>query len=118
MVQLYLPKFRMDGEYDLNQTLAKMGMPDAFNPMKADFSGMSSADKFCIDHVIHKTFIAADEVGTEAAAVTAVTMTLSAVMGGPRPQPVVFRADHPFLFVLRHNTSGAILFMGRVAEPK
>ena len=115
-VELSLPKFRIEGEFDLNDTLSKMGMPDAFNPQTADFSGITSPDKLSIDHVIHKTFIAVDEAGTEAAAVTAVTMSLMAMR--PEPNPVVFRADHPFLFVLRHRATGAILFMGRVAEPK
>jgi serpin B len=117
-VHIFLPKFKIEGEYELSATLAKLGMPDAFKPQKADFSNMTSADKFCIDQVIHKTYIDLDETGTEAAAVTAVTMRMSAVFGGSSTKPVLFRADHPFVFVLRHRNTGAILFMGRVADPK
>ncbi len=116
-VQIFLPKFRMEGEYELNGPLAKLGMTDAFNSQTADFSGITSATKLCIDRVIHKTFIAVDEAGTEAAAVTSMTMRATAVMAPRHIQPAVFRADHPFLFVLRHRSTGAILFMGRVTNP-
>jgi serpin B len=118
VVQLSLPKFRIEGEFDLKDTLGKMGMTDAFDPNTADFSGITTPDRLSIDHVIHKTFIAVDEEGTEAAAVTSVTMGVMAMRPGALPEPVIFRADHPFLFVLRHSNTGAILFMGRVVEPK
>jgi serpin B len=115
--QVYLPKFKIEGEYQLVGQLAKLGMTDAFNS-SADFSGMTSAEKLCINTVIHKTYIAVDEAGTEAAAVTAIGVTAMAMMQHPHPQPVIFRADHPFLFMLRHHPTGAILFLGRISNPK
>jgi serpin B len=117
MVRLQLPKFKIEGQFELSGLLTGLGMGDAFDPQKADFSSMSSS-KFCIDQVIHKTFIDLNEAGTEAAAVTAVTMRMTAMFPGHRVEPVVFTADHPFVFVLRHRGSGAILFMGRMADPR
>jgi serpin B len=117
-VQVFLPKFRTVGEYELNQPLAKLGMTDAFNAQAADFSGITSAVKLCIDRVIHKTFISVDETGTEAAAITSVTMRMTAVLAPRHQQPTIFRADHPFVYLLRHRPTGAILFIGRVTNPK
>jgi serpin B len=88
-------------------------MPDAFDGNRADFSQMSEVDLF-ISLVLHKAFVAVDEEGTEAAAATAVLMTLA---GAPPRETIEFRADHPFLFFIRHRDTGAILFMGRVVDP-
>jgi len=110
-VFLVLPKFKMTFELDLRDALASMGMADAFDEKAADFSGMAKmndGERIYISAVIHKTFVDVNERGTEAAAVTAVR-ALSA--------PPVFRADHPFLFLIRHNASGSILFFGRVIDP-
>ncbi len=90
-------------------------MTDAFNPKTADFSGISSNPLY-ISWVYHKAFINVDEVGTEAAAATAVGMTPTCV-GAYLPPPVVFNADHPFLFLIRDTQSGSVLFMGQVADP-
>ncbi|MCK4626665.1 MAG: serpin family protein, partial [Phycisphaerae bacterium] len=115
-VQLTLPKFKFTSQFSLPETLKKMGMTDAFSEAAADFSGMTTADKLFISDVIHKAFVAVDEEGTEAAAATAVIMALEAA---PRPkQPKVFKADHPFVFMIRHRATGSILFMGRVMNPK
>jgi serpin B len=115
-VSLTMPRFKFTSELSLAQSLKTMGMPDAFDPNKADFSGMSDAEKLFISAVLHKALVAVDEEGTEAAAATAVVMALTAA---PMPQePKVFKADHPFVFLIRHNSTGAILFMGRLANPR
>ena len=115
-VAVAMPKFEFTSEFNFNKTLAAMGMPDAFDPDQADFSGITKAEKLFISAVLHKAFVAVDEKGTEAAAATAVIMA-----GGAAPapaEPKVFTADHPFIFLIRHRQTRAILFMGRVANPK
>ena len=115
-VILTFPKVKMDAQFELAQTLAAMGMSDAFNPDNADFSGMDGARDLFISHVIHKAFVAIDERGTEAAAATAVLMELTAA---PAPtEPVEFKADHPFIFLIRDKQTGSILFLGRVLDPR
>ena len=111
-VRLFLPKFTITSEFSLKHTLAAMGMPDAFTA-KADFSGMTGKKDLYINAVVHKAFIDVNEEGTEAAAATAVTMQLLSY-SSPPPE---FRADHPFLFLIRHNPSGSILFLGRLVAP-
>ena len=96
-----------------------MGIPRAFDPNAADFSGMTGNHELFISAVIHKAFIDVNEKGTEAAAATAVVMEHATAMP-PRfrpPTTPVFRADHPFVFLIRDNRSGGILFMGRVTDP-
>ena len=116
LVDLSLPKFTFTSEFQLSNPLQEMGMADAFNPQKADFSGIAQAtEKLFISEVLHKAFVAVDEKGTEAAAATAVVMVGT---GLPKPEePVTFRADHPFLFLIRHNQTRSILFLGRVINP-
>jgi len=109
-----IPKFKMTSQFSLASVLKSMGMADAFNPGKADFSGMNGKTDLFISAVIHKAYVDVNEEGTEAAAATAVTMRLTSV--GPSQIPV-FRADHPFLFLIRDNHSGSILFIGRVTDP-
>jgi serine protease inhibitor len=91
-----------------------MGMTDAFLE-KADFSGMNGKRDLFISEVIHKAFVDVNEEGTEAAAATAVVVRTTAI--GPKEIPV-FRADHPFLFLIRDNDSGSLLFIGRMMNPK
>lgn len=110
-VDVYLPKFTFTSDFQLNDTLEQMGMRHAFTP-EADFSGITAGSGIYISHVVHKAFVGVDEKGTEAAAATAVVATRST--GGPG---VEFRADHPFLMVLRDKITGSILFMGRVVDP-
>ena len=112
-VVVYLPKFTMTSEFGLGEVLQSMGMTDAFAFDNADFSGMNGGRDLFISAVIHKAFVDVNEEGTEAAAATGVVMGVTSVP----PPPPVFRADHPFLFVIRHNETGAILFMGRVMDP-
>jgi serpin B len=112
-----LPKFQMTCAFNLKKVLKALGMTDAFDVRRADFSGMTPdpAGLFISD-VIHKAFMDVNEEGTEAAAATAVVMTLGTAA---RPGPVpVFRADHPFVFLIRDKTSGSILFIGRVLDPR
>ncbi len=112
----YMPKFKLEAEYRLGETLSKMGMPIAFSNA-ADFSGMDGTTSLKIGDVIHKAFVDVNEEGTEAAAATAVIM-VGKGLGGFSEEPIIFRADHPFIFIIQHNKTGAILFMGRVYEPK
>lgn len=120
-VIVFLPKFTMTwGTRDIKGVLSALGIREAFEAKKADFSGMDGAkppsdEAFFIGAVFHKAFVDVNEEGTEAAAA-------SAVVAGPGglaepPELPVFRADHPFLFVIRDNATGAILFMGRLVHP-
>ncbi|UCF44537.1 MAG: serpin family protein [Planctomycetota bacterium] len=109
-----IPKFKMTSEFELAEVLMSMGMTDAFSG-SADFSGMNGKRDLFISLVIHKAYVDVNEEGTEAAAATAVIINVTAVR--PEPTPV-FRADHPFVFVIRDNQSGSILFIGRVMNPK
>jgi serpin B len=114
-VDLALPRFRVEAGFELEKVLSAMGMPLAFT-RSADFSGIDGKRELFISAVIHKAFVDVNEEGTEAAAATAVVIARpSAVV---RPEPAVeFRADHPFAFLIRHNRSGSILFLGRVVNP-
>jgi len=113
-VAVSLPKVETTCTFELKPTLSAMGMSDAFLWPAADFSGMTGGRDLFISAVIHKAFVRVDEKGTEAAAATAVVMTL----GMAPMQPVVFNADHPFLFLLRDKRTGSILFIGRVMDPR
>ena len=112
-VAVYLPRFKMTARFEMSRTLSGMGMPLAFGG-RADFSGMDGTKGLFISKVIHKAFVDVNEEGTEAAAATAVVMALKGV---PEPPPV-FRADHPFIFLIRDKTTGSILFLGRLVNPK
>ena len=114
-VEIYFPKFKLETRYSMADDLAKMGMPTAFSGA-ADFSGMTGARDLFISKIIHQAFVEVDESGTEAAAVTAVVMPDS-IAFEPEPIPI-FRADHSFIFAIRENTTGEILFLGRVADPR
>lgn len=111
-VRVCMPKFTMTAQFELAKTLGAMGMPEAFSEA-ADFSGMTGGRDLFISAVVHKAFVDVNEEGTEAAAATGAAMRLTAA---PAPPPL-FRADHPFIFLIRHNPSGSILFLGRVARP-
>jgi len=114
-----VPKFKMTSQFSLSGVLKSMGMTDAFSA-KADFSGINacapgSRKDLFISAVIHKAYVDVNEEGTEAAAATGVVMGITSV--GPTEIPV-FRADHPFIFLIRDNRSGCILFIGRTINPK
>jgi serpin B len=114
-VEIFLPRFKLESSFELNDTLARMGMPDAFGA-KADFSGMDGTKSLYISAVFHKAWGEVNEEGTEAAAATAVVMTKSAVIKQPPPPPI-FRADHPFIFLIRDTRSSSVLFLGRLVDP-
>jgi serpin B len=109
---LILPKFEMTYDLSLSDVLQDLGMSSAFDPLAADFSGMADLVEgpLFISDVVHKAYVKVDEEGTEAAAATGVVVGVTSV-------PVGFQADHPFLFLIRDDLTGSILFMGRVADP-
>jgi serpin B len=121
-VNLTLPKFEFEDSLTLSGILGALGMRDAFSSDAADFAGMvdanaaDSIERLFISTVLHKAFIAVDEEGTEAAAATVVAMAGSA-MNVQEPDPVVMRVDRPFLFAIRDDVTGTVLFMGRVTNP-
>jgi serpin B len=115
-VTVTFPKFKVTEQLELGSTLRAMGMPSAFDK-DADFSGMTGSRDLFLSAVIHKAFIDVNEEGTEAAAATAVVMRGLAMRAPDQTPPIVFRADHPFVFLIRDNRSGSILFMGRVTDP-
>jgi serpin B len=112
-VELSLPKFSFESEYELDSVLAGMGMPTAFDEMRADFSGMTGERELFIGAVLHKAFVDVNEEGTEAAAATAVIMRLESMPLDPQQMQV----DRPFMFMIRDNETGSILFVGRVLNP-
>ncbi|KAL9868127.1 LOW QUALITY PROTEIN: serpin B6-like [Geothlypis trichas] len=111
-VRVSLPRFKLEENYDLKPLLSSMGMPDAFDLGKADFSGISSGNELVLSEVVHKSFVEVNEEGTEAAAATAAVMMMRCAMIVPE-----FTADHPFLFFIRHNKTCSILFCGRFCCP-
>ena len=115
-VELFLPRFKMESNFELGATLARMGMPDAFG-LEANFSGMDGTRNLFISKVFHKAWVDVNEEGTEAAAATAVTMAFKGMPANRPPPPPVFRADHPFIFCIQDTRSASLLFLGRLAAP-
>jgi serpin B len=114
-VQLSLPKLLLRTRFELANALGRLGMPLAFVPGQADFSGIADRPgQLSLQHVVHETYVRVDEAGTEAAAATAAVAIATAVP----PQPAIaFDVDRPFVFVLRDTTTQAILFIGVVSQP-
>jgi serpin B len=113
-VALTMPRFEFKSQFSLKDTLTGMGMPDAFSPYNADFSGMTGNRELFISDVVHKAFVAVDEAGTEAAAATAVIVGTTSAPGEPTVEVTL---DRPFIFLIRDIETGAILFVGRVLNP-
>ncbi|XP_051910694.1 serpin B6-like isoform X2 [Hippocampus zosterae] len=111
-VQVGLPRFKMEEKYDMKNVLVSMGMVDAFDKGRSDFSGMSPANDLVLTKFVHKAFVEVNEEGTEAAAASVAIMMLRCAPITPR-----FIADHPFLFFIRHNASMSVLFAGRYCSP-
>ena len=111
-IKVFLPRFKIEYALTLNETLKDMGMRAAFDRDAADFSGMDGAIWLYIGYVLHKTFIDVNEEGTEAAAATAVIMKARSLSLTP-----TFRADHPFIFLIRDSATGSSLFLGRLTNP-
>jgi serpin B len=108
-VKVYLPRFKVENKFLLNNVLKDMGMPVAFSDA-ANFSGISDR-KICISEVIHKTYVSVDEDGTEAAAVTSIGFATSSM-----PTYPIFCVNRPFVFLIRERVTGVILFIGKMAE--
>ncbi len=119
LVDVTFPKFTSSSGFNLNAVLQSLGMENSFNPAKANFTGIASdpAHPLYIGAVIHQAYIGVDESKTEAAAATAVEMLEATAEAPPEITPISFTADHPFLYLIRDNATGAILFMGRVENP-
>jgi serpin B len=117
LVDVTLPRFSIEMKLDLGDTLAAMGMPQAFDPARADFSGMTGARDLFLSKVVHKARVDVTEEGTEAAAATAIIPRATAAPGGSSPIPEQFVADHPFYFYIRRTGSNSVLFVGRVERP-
>ncbi len=116
-VVVSMPRFKFAWEMTLNDILATMGMPAAFNPNAADFSGITGGKDLFIGFVKHKTYIDVNENGTEAAAVTAVGMYTTS-MPSDMPKKIYFTVDRPFLYVITEKSTGAILFIGEIRAPE
>ena len=111
-VLVQLPKVQVESSFQLNEPLMAMGMTVAFDPNRANFRGIAENERLFISQVLHKTFLRIDEKGTEAGAATAVE-----IQAESSAEPPTFRADHPFLLLIRDKPTGAMLFLGRIAEP-
>ena len=116
-VKVYLPKFKTTSDFQMADTLKAMGMESAFDVDRADFSGMTSGRDLYISAVIHKAFVDVNEEGTEAAAATGIAMMPTSALVEEPKEPPVFRADHPFVFMIRDNRNESILFLGRITNP-
>jgi serpin B len=113
-VRAFVPRFKQTGTFSLEEALGSLGMIDAFT-RDADFTGMEPRGELFVSTVCHQAFVSVDEAGTEAAAATAVVMALKAAM--PLGEPPTFRADHPFIFLIRDIKTGTVLFLGRLVNP-
>ncbi|XP_030582975.1 leukocyte elastase inhibitor-like [Archocentrus centrarchus] len=112
-VLIHLPKFKLEEDYELKEPLTKLGMKDVFCGGRADLSGMCGEERLFLSTMVHKAFVEVNEEGTEAAAATYEDLILYSL-----PSRVQFRADHPFLFFIRHNQTKSILFFGRFSSPQ
>ncbi|XP_073728709.1 leukocyte elastase inhibitor-like [Misgurnus anguillicaudatus] len=112
-VEISFPKFKLEETYDMKNLLVKLGMVDAFDIQKANFSAMSPKNDLVVSEVIHKSFVEVNEEGTEAAAATGVVVMTKLCSRFAK----IFNADHPFLFFIRHNPTNTILFYGRFCSP-
>ncbi|KAM6217566.1 serpin B3-like [Rhynchocyon petersi] len=111
-VTLYLPRFKVEDKFSLNDVLKSLGMVDAFNAQHADFSGMTNSRGLVVSDVLHASFVEVNEEGTEAAAATGITIIKTSL-----PMSEEIRCDHPFLFYIKHNSTNTILFFGRISSP-
>ncbi|CAF1107851.1 unnamed protein product [Rotaria sp. Silwood1] len=118
---LYIPKFKMETKFELNDVLIQLGMINAFSESKADFTGIVSEqydrNGLYISKVIHKAFIDVNELGSEAAAATAVSMVYGCSLIHEEEQPIEFKADRPFLFFIRESRQNIVLFSGKFVSP-
>ena len=113
MLNVYLPRFTSRNSFRLESQLAQLGMRRAFDRAHADFSGMAEGRELYLSVVVHQAYVRVDEEGTEAAAASGAAMKYFDV-----PRAAEFRVDHPYLFLIRDNATGTILFLGRVTDPR
>ncbi|XP_033368002.1 serpin B11-like isoform X3 [Parus major] len=111
-VEVYLPRFKLEATFNLNEVLQEMGMTDIFTESKVDLSAMTSAKSLVLSNVVHKAYVEVNEEGTEAAAGTGASIVRRSL-----PLTEVFMANHPFLFFIRHNPTNAIVFFGKLCLP-
>ncbi|XP_045881901.1 serpin B11 isoform X2 [Meles meles] len=111
-VEVHIPRFRLEIQYELNSLLNSLGMTDIFDEIKADLSGISPVDGLYLSKVIHKSYVDVNEEGTEAAAATGDSFLVKRL-----PNRAQFLANHPFLFFIRHSQTNTILFCGKLASP-
>ncbi|XP_047415642.1 serpin B9-like [Sciurus carolinensis] len=111
-VEVSLPRFKLQENYDMESVLQRLGMVDVFQQGQADFSAMSTETNLCLSKVVHKSVVEVNEEGTEAVAASGVYLLGCCAVCSPR-----FCADHPFLFFIRHNKTNTILFCGRFSSP-
>lgn len=116
-VELTLPKFKIETNYSLNDALITLGLKKAFSDY-ADFSGISKNPRLKISDVSHMAYIKIDEEKTEAAAVTGLRMMVASSAKGPKPKPKIFKADHPFVFMIIDNKTKGIIFIGKYVKEK
>jgi len=109
---IYLPRFEFSTKYNLNQILENLGMKTAFDPLTANFSKLTNVERLYISLVLHQAYINVSEEGTEAAGATAVIISKVS-----KPSGIVFKVDHPFIFIIQERSTGNILFMGKVVDP-
>lgn len=111
-VEVYLPRFKLEGTFNLNEVLQEMGMTDIFNESKVDLSAMTFAKSLVLSNVVHKAYVEVNEEGTVAAAGTGASIVRRSL-----PLTEVFMANHPFLFFIRHNPTNTIIFFGKLCSP-
>jgi serpin B len=115
IVYVYMPKFKLEAEYDLSSQMKELGVELAFDSDHADLSGIADIkpNNLYVGFATHKAFVDVNEEGTEAAAATAIGVETTSAPANP----TVFRADHPFVFLIQDNETGLVLFMGRLSDP-
>ncbi|XP_060098992.1 leukocyte elastase inhibitor-like [Heteronotia binoei] len=111
-VEMYIPRFKLEKEFDLNLALQRLGMIDVFSETAANLSGMSPSTQLCLSKVVHKAYVEVNEVGTEAAAATGAVVSNRSLVHYEQ-----FVADHPFLFWIQHNPTNTTLFLGKFCSP-
>ena len=111
-VQVFIPKFKLEQEFSLNNTMKSLGMLRAFKVEEAQFKNISNNDLF-VSFIKQNTFLAVDEVGTEAAAVTTIGVGTTSAPA----MPIIFNCNRPFIFIISEKTSNTILFIGRIMNP-
>jgi serpin B len=117
-VDCSIPRFKLESDYDLIPSFKALGIGKAFNPKTADFTGMADKrDNLYISLIKHKSVLEVNEQGSIASAATAIEVLRGGIPDKLPPPPPIFRADHPFLFLIQENQTGSILFMGRLVDP-